>query len=55
MPRRGFGYGSIITCAQVKRQGADADDGIVNSIDNNNTECNEKEISVKPKIQGGLG
>lgn len=25
MPRRGYGYGSVITSAQVKRRGADDD------------------------------
>ena len=50
MPKRGFGFGCIITSAQVKRQGADADDDIVNSSDNNNTECYEKKVSLKLKV-----
>ena len=55
VPKRGFGYGSIITSAQVKRQGADADGSIVNSIDNNNTECNSevmrKELKLSPSFK----
>ena len=50
VPKRGFGYGSIITSAQVKRQGDDDDNGIKNSIDNNNTDCNEREVRVKCKV-----
>ena len=55
VPKRGFGYGSTITSAQVKRQGADADGSIVNSIDNNNTECNsdvmKKELKLSPTFE----
>lgn len=50
VPKRGFGYGSIITSAQVKRQGAAAVDGNVIVCDNDNTECNEKKIDFKLKV-----
>lgn len=55
VPKRGFGYGSLITSAQVNRHGADADRSIVNSIDNNNTECNsevmKKELKLSPTFE----
>ena len=50
VPKRGFGYGSMITSAQVKRQDDDDDDGIVNSIDNNNTECKSEVMNTELKI-----
>lgn len=57
VPRRGYGYGSIITSAQVKRQGANAENGINNSLVNNNTECNSKvmkeELKLSPSFNKG--
>lgn len=50
VPKRGFGYGSILTSAQVKQQGADADNGNVNSNDINNTECNGKKTQISENI-----
>lgn len=50
MPRRGFGFGTIITSAQVKRQSEDDDDGLVNSIDNNNTECKSEVMNTELKL-----
>ena len=57
VPKRGFGYGSIITSAQVKRQGTDAKNGIVNSIDDNNTDCKSEvmksELKLSPTFEMG--
>lgn len=50
VPKRGFGYGSILTSAQVKRQGTYDENGIVNSIDNNNNNCKSEVMNNELKL-----
>ena len=55
VPRRGYGYGSTITSAQVKRQSTDAENGIVNGIDNNNTDCKSEVMKSELKLSPSFG